>query len=423
MNSRCGPVAGTSSAPAPACRGDGRCQDLRRLYHRLAQLFHPQPGFGRGDDQVGKGRGMAAGLLGGARLDLGELARLHLVGLGEDEGVADRGLVEHLHHVAVDVLEAVAAVDQHQRPLEHRAAAQIVVDQVAPLAGDVLRRLGEAVAGHVDQPQPHRLADLEEVELLGAARRVRGAGEGAASGQPVEQRRLADVGAAGEGDLRHGRVGQELELGRRLEERDRPGKELPGQLGLRLIVGAHRARGRGFLRLPEAGGGGGGGGAGAGPPLTPAPGHARLHARIAGVEQPLLGDGQDVVGDPVELEAGGEARHDHHQHPGHQREHLLLDRVGGRRVQPHLQPHGDAEQDRQHADGEHRRRLEGQEAEQVDRGERIGRGEVADPEHERLVAHLHREQQHLVERVEDRDLEQDRQAAGHRVDASPPCRA
>ena len=35
---------------------------------------------------------------------------------------------------------------------------------------------------------------------------------------------------------------------------------------------------------------------------------------------------------------------------------------------------------------------------------------------ERLVAHFDADQQHLVERVEDRDLEQDRQAAGGRID-------
>ena len=62
----------------------------------------------------------------------GQLGRLDLVGLGQDQVIADRGLVEHLHHLAVDVLEAVAGVDQHQRALQHLPAAQIIVDQVAP---------------------------------------------------------------------------------------------------------------------------------------------------------------------------------------------------------------------------------------------------------------------------------------------------
>src|SRR3546814_4064478 len=59
---------------------------------------------------------------------------------------------------------------------------------------------------------------------------------------------------------------------------------------------------------------------------------------------------------------------------------------------------------------------ERQQAEQVDRRQRIGRGQILDPQRERLVAHLDRQHQHLVERVEDGDLEQDRQAAGQRID-------
>ena len=49
--------------------------------------------------------------------------------------------------------------------------------------------------------------------------------------------------------------------------------------------------------------------------------------------------------------------------------------------------------------------------------ERIGRGQVPDPQHEGLVTHLDGEHQHLVEREEHRDLEEDRQAPGQRVHA------
>ena len=47
---------------------------------------------------------------------------------------------------------------------------------------------------------------------------------------------------------------------------------------------------------------------------------------------------------------------------------------------------------------------------------RIDRRQVLDPAVERRVAHLDRHEQHLVEREEDRDLDQDRQAAGGGVD-------
>ena len=62
-----------------------------------------------------------------------------------------------------------------------------------------------AVARHVDEGEAP--ADVEEVELLGAARRVRGAGQRVAPGERVDEARLADVGAPREGDLHraHGR--------------------------------------------------------------------------------------------------------------------------------------------------------------------------------------------------------------------------
>src|SRR3546814_7038368 len=111
-------------------------------------------------------RRMLARLLGRSLLDVLKLARLHLVRLGEDEMIGDRRVVEHLHDLEVDLLQAMAAVDQHQRPLQHLPAPKVVVDQVAPFAGDILGRLGEAVTGHVDEPETERLADIEEIQLL-----------------------------------------------------------------------------------------------------------------------------------------------------------------------------------------------------------------------------------------------------------------
>src|SRR3546814_7933019 len=75
--------------------------------------------------------------------------------------VCSSDLVEHRHHLAVDVLDTVAAVDQHQRALEHRPPAQIVVDQEAPFFDDIPGRLGKAVSGHVDEPEHQRRADVE----------------------------------------------------------------------------------------------------------------------------------------------------------------------------------------------------------------------------------------------------------------------
>ena len=59
---------------------------------------------------------------------------------------------------------------------------------------------------------------------------------------------------------------------------------------------------------------------------------------------------------------------------------------------------------------------EGQQAEQVEERRRIGRRKILDPAEERRVAHVDGDEQHLVEREEHRDLQQDRQAAGERID-------
>ncbi len=156
-----------------------------------------------------------------------ELTRLDLVGLGQHDPVADRRGVEHFEHVAVDLLDPVAAVDQHERAFQHRAAAEVIVDQEAPFLDDILGRLGKAIAGHVDEPEDQRiLADVEIVELLRPSRRHRSARKAVAVRQRVEQRRLADVRAPRERDFGHARRGQMLERGRRFQERDGSRKQL-----------------------------------------------------------------------------------------------------------------------------------------------------------------------------------------------------
>ena len=57
----------------------------------------------------------------------------------------------------------------------------------------------------------------------------------------------------------------------------------------------------------------------------------------------------------------------------------------------------------------------GSKPEQVEDRRRVGRGEVPDPAEERCVPHVDGDEQHLVEREEHRDLQQDRQATRGRV--------
>ena len=60
--------------------------------------------------------------------------------------------------------------------------------------------------------------------------------------------------------------------------------------------------------------------------------------------------------------------------------------------------------------------VHGMQAEEVEERGRIGRREVLDPAEERRVAHLDGDEEHLVEREEDRDLHRHRPAAGERID-------
>ena len=59
----------------------------------------------------------------------------------------------------------------------------------------------------------------------------------------------------------------------------------------------------------------------------------------------------------------------------------------------------------------------GKRPKRLTKARRIGRREIVDPAIERRVPHLDRDVEHLVEREEHRDLDHDRQAAGHRVGA------
>ena len=82
-------------------------------------------------------------------------------------------------------LMPVAGVDEHEGAAQRRAAGEVGAQQRLPALDHGLRRLGEAVAGQVDQVV--RRAEREEVDLLGAAGGVRGAGERLAPGQRVDQ--------------------------------------------------------------------------------------------------------------------------------------------------------------------------------------------------------------------------------------------
>ena len=127
---------------------------------------------------------------------------------------------------AVDIFEPVPRINQDERAFQHSPPAQIVVHKAPPTLHQILGRLGEAVSGHVDQPQLQRPADVEDIEFLRPARCVRRARQALAVGERVQKRALADIGPPRERDFRDVGIGQEFELGRGLQEFDRPGEQL-----------------------------------------------------------------------------------------------------------------------------------------------------------------------------------------------------
>ena len=168
-------------------------------------------------------------------------AGLQPVGLGQHQLVGHRGAVEVLHRLAVALLHAVARIDQDADPLQGRPAAQVGRRQILPGRLGRARDLGEAVARQVDETE--RIGEVEEVDLPGAAGRGRDPRQRSPAGERVDQARLADIGAAGEGDLRQRDRRQRLERGRARDEVAGTGE----QLARRLELGRPRSSG-GLIR-------------------------------------------------------------------------------------------------------------------------------------------------------------------------------
>src|SRR3954451_2911475 len=104
-----------------------------------SQLGDAATGFARCREDGGMRRRMLGGFDCDSLINGAKRRRLHLVGLRQHEVVADGRIVEHAHHVAVVLLEAVPRVDQDQSALQHRPAAEIVVYEEAPALDEVFR--------------------------------------------------------------------------------------------------------------------------------------------------------------------------------------------------------------------------------------------------------------------------------------------
>ena len=188
-----------SAIALAVCR---RCAPSQQPGDRGAQFGDAGAGRAtRSPAPPGKAAGRLASAASVSRDAVGELGGLHLVGLGQHDLVADRGLVERRRAPASSVvLEAVAGVDQHidaardwRGRADRRGSAR---SRPRPWSWRLRHSRSPAC-----RPASSAAAAGEEDQLLGAARRVRGARQRLAAGQRVDQARLADIGAAGKGDL------------------------------------------------------------------------------------------------------------------------------------------------------------------------------------------------------------------------------
>jgi hypothetical protein len=155
--------------------------------------------------------------------------RLDLVGLGQNDLEGHRRGVEKAHDLFVDLLGAMARVDQHEGPAQRGAPRKIGFEQRLPCLHDGDRRLCIPVARQIDEIVA--LAQREVVDFLRAARRVRGPRQRLAPGQRIDQRRFPDIRSPGEADLGTVGGGQAVHRDHPLEERGAAGEEPAPRLG------------------------------------------------------------------------------------------------------------------------------------------------------------------------------------------------
>src|SRR5258708_14380856 len=140
----------------------GRCgiKDCR------SQLGNPATGFTRRGEDGGVCGGMPGGLDRRGFIKGPKGRRLHLVTLRQYQMIADCGVVEHAHHIAIDFLEAVPRIDEQQGAFQDGAPTQIIVHETAPPLDEIFWSLREPITRHVDQADLQGHADVEEIELL-----------------------------------------------------------------------------------------------------------------------------------------------------------------------------------------------------------------------------------------------------------------
>src|ERR1035441_2780183 len=109
-------------------------------------------------------------------------------------------------------LRREAGVEYRKDQAEVRALLQVIVHGLVEPGTVLPRNLGEAVSRQIHQPPTS--VDREEVNELGKPRGGRDAGQSLLACEHVQQRGLADVRAADEGELRQRLVRTRIQIRR-----------------------------------------------------------------------------------------------------------------------------------------------------------------------------------------------------------------
>ncbi len=130
------------------------------------------------------------------------------VGLGSNQQEVAIDVPQPLEQLQIEFLWRDGYVDEYYAQRQRFARLQIGIYELRPLRRDFLRYARIPIARQVGEDEVGLwlagAAYLKEVNGLGTARRVAGLGDFAAD-KRINETRLADVGAAYEGDLRRAR--------------------------------------------------------------------------------------------------------------------------------------------------------------------------------------------------------------------------
>ncbi|VXB49804.1 hypothetical protein PSEUDO8BK_30518 [Pseudomonas sp. 8BK] len=160
-------------------------------------------------------------------------AKSQLIGLGQQDMHGHFAGNRPIQHEDIELGQRLADVHHQHQPTQTFAAAQVGFEMLLPVQFQRDRHLGVAITRQVDQAA--LFVELEEVEQLGAPRRLRGARQ-AGVGQGIQGAGFTGVGAPGKGHFMAEILGALVNFGRADKESSLLAQADNGVLGLHLGI-------------------------------------------------------------------------------------------------------------------------------------------------------------------------------------------